>query len=83
MESIISQIIDEYNTFYESANQAIGRYKGRVLIYGALAVEINNNFSTIKDELAIRGYQIVRWSSISQDEDDYNEFAVRKGFHSI
>lgn len=83
MREIIHRIITHHNS-KNGTLKAKGIYKGWVLINDSLAEDIlEDDYSTIQFELSSRNYQLVRWSSLSGDEDDYNDFAIRFGVKSI
>lgn len=66
-------------------NKAIGRYNGWGLIWynDADVYEwIRRDYTSAKAELETHNIMLLRWSSLSGEHDDYNDFAVRVGLHS-
>ncbi len=73
---IIQQIITVAEK--NRSNKAIGRYQGWGLIFtGPCHDWINQDYELAKSQLDIKGIKLNRWSSISYDEDDSNEFGVK------
>ncbi len=59
-------------------NNALGRYQGWALIFqGACYNWINEDYQRAKSELDSQNVKLNRWSSISQDQDDNNDFGVK------
>ncbi len=87
IEPIIAHLVENAILCYEQrkyrAEKAIGRYRGWVLIFGDLATEISKNYSSIKEMLNKKNYQIIRWSNLSHDNDDGDDFGLRFGVGSI
>ena len=84
MNKIIKECITECDSQYKEAQKAIGRYNGWSLICSDLACNIKEvGYDKVKNELEKNDYQIIRWSGLSYDHDDYDDFAIRKGVGSI
>lgn len=59
-------------------NDAIGRYQGWGLIYNGSEWEwLMVDYREKKKILASHGVDVMRWSSLSYDSDDENDFAVK------
>jgi len=62
----------------ETATGAIGRYKNYVLIDRKFGINhVEPNYVQVKEICQSLGYKLIRWSSLSQDEDDENEFGIK------
>ena len=76
-DQVASELAETYRKNQKSAQKAIGRYQGWVLIDSKFGKEnVEPNYSKIKEVCAELGYQLIRWSSLSQDEDDKDEFGI-------
>jgi hypothetical protein len=65
-------------------NAALGRYQGWGLLHTRdLCPWVNEHYDEAKRLLAGFDVQLVRWSALSRDLDDDNDFAVRLGVRSI
>lgn len=78
-DSVIRYIIKEYNEGKDSSLNALEKYRGWVLVYGlSICDHINSDYMNIQHILHTYGYHFKRWSELSMDVDDYNEFAIKK-----
>lgn len=65
-------------------NKAVGRYQGWALCFrGAAWQWIKENYDQAKTTLAQHGIQLLRWSSLSFDSDDKDDFALRMDIQSV
>lgn len=83
VHSTIENIIKQYIHCDKEVLKGIGRYEGWMLICGQEAKVITYHFELCKKCAADKGYHLIRWSSLSYDEDDRNDFGLRKGFDSL
>ena len=59
--------------------QGIGRYRGWQLVTLPF---IREKYEACRDYCRERNHQLMRWSSLSQDSDDREDFALRRGMCS-
>lgn len=84
----IGSIIDELRKLAEREkdNKALGRYQGWALCSrssgGAAYAWIKENYTLSKEELAKHDIHLLRWSDLSRDGDDFDDFALRLGIRS-
>lgn len=78
-QNIISQIINIAKK--ERNNTAIERYQGWAVISNVTDHDIwkwiSDNYEANKHTLLNHGVKLAKWSSLSYDSDDENEFGVK------
>jgi len=78
-EDLSKQIIKQHKGGEKNAKTNLGRYQGYVLIHGDLAKRIEKfGYRKVKSNMYSLGYKMLRWESLSYDDDDNGEFGVKK-----
>ncbi len=61
----------------DAASKSIGRYKGWVLVdYGYGKSHVSKRYVQVKAACELLGCQLIKWSSISQNIDDDDEYGI-------
>jgi len=77
-EIVVKQVIEYYEKNKEECKKAIGRYEGWCCIFDNNSIIINEDYDFYLKEFNKQGYQFKRWSGLSGNSDDKDEFAIKK-----
>ena len=78
-KKILDEEMQRIDASYRNYQRALGRYKGWGLVFGDDANKIiRNNYDASRVYCGSKRYQLTRWSSLSYDSDDYDEFGLKK-----